>query len=265
MNARRRASPGAMIAEVRVAGDWIKMRVDLDTDPAVIGIAAALGMEETAVVGKLWKVWAWANTQTRDGNAASVTEAWLDRYTGAPGFSRAMVAVGWLLVAPGEKGGGLNIPNFERHNGRSAKIRALTSVRVGLHRRARSGATNEEARTQAPIQAARAVKAAAPPEFPLGLDTESFRAAWADWIGYRRERKLRAYGERSVRAQLSRLASWGASRACESIRLSIANGWQGLFEAAPSAGRSVRPEPDRKAEVLAQLAEDRRKRAEAGR
>lgn len=34
-----------------MAGDWIKMRVDLRDDPDVIGIAAATGLDEDTVVG----------------------------------------------------------------------------------------------------------------------------------------------------------------------------------------------------------------------
>ncbi len=109
-----------------MAGDWIKMRVDLADDPAVIGIALDLGIDEDAVVGKLWKLWSWANCQTCDGNAPGVRVAWVDRYLRCEGFAAAMIRYKWLLVTDD----GIRIPNFERHNGKSAKQRALTSERV---------------------------------------------------------------------------------------------------------------------------------------
>ena len=62
-----------------MAGDWIPLRADVHEDPAVIAIAAALGMEEYAVVGRLHKLWSWANRQLADGNAACVTDSWIDR------------------------------------------------------------------------------------------------------------------------------------------------------------------------------------------
>lgn len=108
-----------------MAGDWIKMRNDLADDPAVIGIAARLGIDEFAVVGRLQYLWAWVDSQSRDGHAAGVTGAWLDRKVQRDGFAQAMVDVAWLVVTPD----GIEIPNFDRHNGETAKTRALGTKR----------------------------------------------------------------------------------------------------------------------------------------
>jgi hypothetical protein len=109
-----------------MAGDWIKMRCNLDTDPAVFQIAAALEMDELAVVGRLWRVWAWADQHCADCNAVSVTRNVLDRITSTPGFADAMQKVGWLEGLDGA----LSFPHFDRHNGQTAKKRALTKNRV---------------------------------------------------------------------------------------------------------------------------------------
>lgn len=55
--------------------------------------------------------------------------------------------------------------------------------------------------------------------------------AWADWIAYRRKRKL-STTELTARTQLTRLAEWAAKghKPAQIIADSIANGWQGLFE-----------------------------------
>jgi len=119
-----------------MAGDWIKMRVDLADDPAVIGIAAALEIEEDLVVGKLHRLWSWADRQTVDGNAPSVTRAWLDRYLSAPGFADALSAAGWLVVTPG----GIQLPDFAKHNGQTGKQRALTAKRAAKSRSRNSNA-----------------------------------------------------------------------------------------------------------------------------
>lgn len=121
-----------------MAGDWIKMRVDLREDPDVISIATATDLDEDAVVGKLHRVWSWADQQTADGNAHSVTRAWLDRYVGVTGFASAMEKVGWLLVTDG----GIQIPDFDAHNSESAKRRALTAKRAAKHRNAKRNATS---------------------------------------------------------------------------------------------------------------------------
>ena len=115
-----------------MAGDWIKMRTDLARDPAVVGIAADTGLDEFAVVGRLHAIWSWADEQTENGNAVSVTETWIDRYISCAGFARSMQKHHWLDISEG----GIAIPNFSRHNGKSAKTRALTRKRVGEHRNA---------------------------------------------------------------------------------------------------------------------------------
>ncbi|AHF94029.1 hypothetical protein OPIT5_03890 [Opitutaceae bacterium TAV5] len=82
-----------------------------------------------------------------------------------------------------------------------------------------------------------------PPEFPPPLDTHEFRTAWADWLAYRRERRLSAYKPRTVTAQLATLAEWGESAAITAIRDSVRNQWQGLFPPKPTQGALPRRPP----------------------
>lgn len=117
-----------------MAGDWIPMRTDLADDPAVIAIAAATGLDESSVIGKLHRLWSWANRHTTDGNARGVTRAWLDRYVSADGFADAMVDAGWLESAHGT----LTIPKFDVWNSQSAKTRVLTARRAASHRTRKS-------------------------------------------------------------------------------------------------------------------------------
>jgi hypothetical protein len=114
-----------------MADDWIKMRNDLHDDPAVISITAATDcVDEDHVVGKLKRLWSWANRQTTDGNAPGITAAWIDRYVGVTGFAEAVADAGWLEITQT----GIQIPNFDRHMSQSAKARALTAARVAAHR-----------------------------------------------------------------------------------------------------------------------------------
>lgn len=113
-----------------MAGDWIKMRTNLDTDTRVIELAAMLELPELHVVGCLWKLWAWADQHTLDGNAIRVTCVTLDRFTGVAGFADALRKVGWL----DGRDSALTFPRFAEHNGQTAKKRAETKERVANHR-----------------------------------------------------------------------------------------------------------------------------------
>lgn len=108
-----------------MAGDWIKFEKGTLDKPEVFAMADALGIDPDAVIGKLVRVWAWFDTHTLDGNAARVTSSLLDRVAAHAGFVTAMSAVGWADVTSA----GVHLPNFDRHNGETAKKRALGSKR----------------------------------------------------------------------------------------------------------------------------------------
>lgn len=124
-----------------MAGDWIKIMVSTPDKPEVFAIADKLGIDPDAVLGKLIRIWIWADQQVESRNAnvtlgalrdrhASVTRSLFDRLAQMPGFTDALVSVGWL-VADGDN---VYFPNFDRHNGNSAKTRALGVQRSQKHR-----------------------------------------------------------------------------------------------------------------------------------
>lgn len=115
-----------------MAGDWMKIELELSDKPEVHYIAGALGLDPDAVVGKLIRVWAWFDKHTTDGNAHGVTFSTLDRITCVAGFGEAMQFAGWLE----QRDKVLVMPKFERHTSKSAKKRALTSRRVAKTRNA---------------------------------------------------------------------------------------------------------------------------------
>lgn len=106
-----------------MANDWIKMRMNLPDDPAVIGIASRTKLSPLDVVARLYVLWCWADEQADDGFLPNVTPAFLDAKVKRAGFAEAMAAKGveWLIIEPD----GIRFPNFDRHNGASAKKRAL--------------------------------------------------------------------------------------------------------------------------------------------
>ena len=122
-----------------MAGDWIKMETALPDKPEVWQMAGILSIDPDAVIGKLLRVWAWFDSHTTDGNAVGVTYALLDRIAGVTGFAEAMTFCGWL----NESGSCLSVPNFSRHNGKTAKNRALTNDRVAKSREMQRGSNAE--------------------------------------------------------------------------------------------------------------------------
>lgn len=110
---------------------WIKFESTTHDKQEVWQMASTLRIEPDAVVGKLLRVWVWFDMQTKDGNASSVTKSLLDNRVNVTGFCDSMISVGWMT----EKDGVISLPNFERHNGQTAKNRALGAVRTQKSRK----------------------------------------------------------------------------------------------------------------------------------
>jgi hypothetical protein len=116
-----------------MAGDWLKMRHDLADDPSVIRLADDRGIDEDAVIGKLFRLWSWADRHTIDGQAQGIGLRWVDRLTRCEGFGAALVRAGWLV----ELDAGLSFPRFDRHCSDTAKSRALDNKRKAADRSVR--------------------------------------------------------------------------------------------------------------------------------
>lgn len=115
-----------------MAGDWMKIELELPDKPEVHSIASMLNIDPDAVVGKLIRIWQWFDKHTTDGNAFGVTYSLPDRISGVSGFAEAMVFVGWLE----QNDKTLTMPKFDRHTSNSAKTRAQTQKRVAKLRNA---------------------------------------------------------------------------------------------------------------------------------
>lgn len=116
-----------------MAGDWLKMELSTPEKPEVHAIAAELGITPEEAIGRLFLVWRWFDQQSRDGYAP-VTLAALSKIAGLAGFAESMEKQAWLST--GKKG--VTVNNFDRHNGKSAKTRALTKNRMQRYRNADS-------------------------------------------------------------------------------------------------------------------------------
>lgn len=161
-----------------MAGDWIKMRTALANDPAVIAIALDLDKSEFEVVGMLHHLWSWADSQSQDGHIKRVTDVWIDRYVHHKGFAKSMCDAGWLII---EKDG-ITFPNFDRHNGESAKKRAEATERQRISRANRGSShvtdTSHQSRDKSVTrEEKRREENKATPIVP----TEAFAAFWSSY------------------------------------------------------------------------------------
>ncbi len=66
----------------------------------------------------------------------------------------------------------------------------------------------------------------------LSFKTEQLKEAWNEWLQERKERKLRKFTERGMKAAITHLlniSGHNEETAVQIINQSIAQGWQGLF------------------------------------
>lgn len=118
-----------------MAENWIRMRLNLVDDPAVIEMAEALGIPEQCVVGYLHTIWCWASKHCNGGTVTGVTPVTLGRVTRCERIPELMVTVGWLETLKIDGRDAIRFPNWDRWLSQSSKARALTARRVETHRK----------------------------------------------------------------------------------------------------------------------------------
>lgn len=214
-----------------MAGEWLKMECATPDKPEVFAITAAMGWEDPDLaVGKLFRVWRWFDQQTTDGNARGVTAALLDRIAGATGFAQAMIDVGWLIVTSA----GVELPNFDKHNGATAKGRAQGAKRVANHR---SNATcNADTVTDALPREEKKREEKKEPKSKASAQPAVALPDWmpiASWTGYieMRKQKRKSPTGRAIElliAELAKLKESGQDIAAV-LDKSTVNGWTDVY------------------------------------
>ena len=120
-----------------MAGDWIKWSKGLASRREVVILAAALRRDRHEIAGRLMVVWEWLDDNVADSEIDELSLDvslfigdkpfdFIDALVGLPGFADALASDGvrWLSA---RSGGRLTFPHFGRHNGTTAKTRALES------------------------------------------------------------------------------------------------------------------------------------------
>ena len=122
---------------------WIKWAKGLIRRPEVLQIASRLGRSPREVAAILMELWEWADDNVVPENESAKCPGFvrivsgncppIDGILSVDGLTKCLVDVGWLIVHEDR----IEFPKFGRHNGKSAKQRALDAERVA-ERRARS-------------------------------------------------------------------------------------------------------------------------------
>lgn len=214
-----------------MAGDWIKMRVDLQDDPAVVFLCDTLEMDEFAIIGRLHKLWAWADKHTSDGCTTGVTPKWLDRFVSAPGFFAALESVGWISFVEGV----LQFPSFEIHNGKSAKNRCEQAIRQRVSRTRHTSVTkNCDKVVTKPLPEERREEKSNSlslenetknglATMPHAFHSPSFQEVWNRWKAHRQQ-KQKPLASIEEESQLYDLGRFGVDEAIEIVRYTLNRG-----------------------------------------
>lgn len=98
------------------------MRKTLLTDPRVSKTSRTLRYERHAVIGALFHLWTIGDDH--GGFLEGMDTDWLNTLIGVPGFAEALPP-DWIEITPE----GIRLPNYEAHNGTTAKKRAQAANR----------------------------------------------------------------------------------------------------------------------------------------
>lgn len=133
---------------------WIKIETCTPDKPEVCSLAAQLRMDEDTVVGKLVRLWSWAELNRIQPNDLGVTREFIDKLVGRKGFALALEQTGWLVETEGK----LSFRNFKRHNSPVAQNKALTAKRVARHRLRKSASAEKVTAESLPEAAVKSPK-----------------------------------------------------------------------------------------------------------
>ena len=160
-----------------MAGDWIKMRMDLPEDPAVYRLARLTSLDRLSVVGRLYAFWAWADKHAVDGRVDGGSSADVDDIVSHEGFADAMVKVNWLEVGDEY----LAIPKHDRHNGESAKERSLKNARQARWREKKDEVPSTPASTKPSTREEKRREEKKNTPLPPAGGCKRFEEFWTAW------------------------------------------------------------------------------------
>lgn len=224
------------------------MRSNLRRHPKVVRMASALNADRLRVVGGLHAVWCLFDEHSEDGRLCGYTPAAIDDEIGWAGFCAQLIAIGWI---ESDGADGLLLPEFDTHNGASAKRRAQEADRKRADRAASkdhpqdvqetsaSDADKKRTREEKRREEKKEDKAASPSfVLPDWIPAEA-------WAGYVEMRSKKKGGAMTVRARNLKVAELQKFKDAGHdlgaiLDKSTANGWTDIYE--PKGNPSAKQE-----------------------
>jgi hypothetical protein len=213
-----------------MAGDWIKFEVATLDKPEVLRMAELLGIKRREMLGLLLDFFVWLDRNSCHGSVTHMSRMSLDDVTHTPGFSAVLCDVGWAEMD--DSTGVMTIKHWDRHNGKSAKTRALAKDRK-VTERSRSerdkNVTREEKRRD--ISSLRSDIEHPNTSLPDWIPKD----AWQQWCAHR-GKKLTAPAKEKQIVKLRTLREQGLDLVAV-IDAAIESGWATFYP--PRAERKV--------------------------
>jgi len=200
-----------------MAGDWIKMRRSLLTDPRVVRIASALDADRFRTIGGLFSAWCLFDEQTPDGHLEGYTPEVFDQIVGINGLAVAMAAVGWLEIGTDY----LQATAFSEHNGQSAKRRAQESVRKMSARNADTNADKKRPREEKRREEKKNTHTHTPARRSEAIIPDDLAEPWERWQSFREAIDGRRIPDIQAETILMDLGRRGTDKAIRDIEFSI--------------------------------------------
>jgi len=114
-----------------MAGDWIKLEHATLQKPEVHEIAEVMNLSRREAIGLLAEYFCWLDlhmADSRNGLVTHVSRKSVDEALHEPGFSAMLEQIGWAKFDDEKRT--LTVTNWDRHNGKTAKSRALGQKRA---------------------------------------------------------------------------------------------------------------------------------------
>ena len=109
-----------------MAGDWIKVEECTPGKTELREAARLCGISRAEAFMAWFRLYCWLGNQTTDGWVPFMRPEDADEESGVRTFGQAMAAVGWLTFS--DKG--CDVTNWDRHNSKAAKERAMNTERT---------------------------------------------------------------------------------------------------------------------------------------